>query len=59
VVATVVALVLLASEVYGDREDLGGEDKKLMRDLDMCLADAPMIGSPLCCYGNNELHTYI
>ena len=38
VVVTVIALVLLASNVYGDR------DNKLMRDLDVCVAEAPMIG---------------
>jgi hypothetical protein len=44
VVATVIALVLLASNVYGDRESVGGEDNKLMRDLDVCVAEAPTIG---------------
>jgi hypothetical protein len=44
VVATVIALVLLASNVYGDRENLGGENNKLMRDLDVCVAEAPVIG---------------
>ena len=44
VVATVIALVLLASNVYGDRESVGGGDNKLMRDLDVCVAEAPMIG---------------
>jgi hypothetical protein len=44
VVATVIALVLLASNVYGDRESVGGGDHKLMRDLDVCVAEAPMIG---------------
>jgi hypothetical protein len=44
VVATVIALVLLASNVYGDRESVGGGDNKLMRDLDVCIAEAPMIG---------------
>jgi hypothetical protein len=44
VVATVIALVLLASNVYGDRESVGGGDNKLMRDLDVCVAEAPTIG---------------
>jgi hypothetical protein len=44
VVATVIALVLLASNVYGDRESVGGGDNKLMRDLDVCAAEAPLIG---------------
>ena len=44
VVATVIALVLLASNVYGDRESVGGGDNKLMRGLDACVAEAPMIG---------------
>jgi hypothetical protein len=43
VVATVIALVLLASNVYGDRESVGGGNNKLMRDLDVCTAEAPMI----------------
>jgi hypothetical protein len=41
VVATVIALVLLASNLYGDREGVGGGDNKLMRDLDVCVAEAP------------------
>jgi hypothetical protein len=44
VVATVIALVLLARNVYGDRESVGGGDNKLMRDLDVCVAEAPTIG---------------
>jgi hypothetical protein len=43
-VATVVALVLLASDIYSDRENLGRLDNKSMRNLDVCLAEAPMIG---------------
>jgi hypothetical protein len=43
-VATVVALVLLVSNIYGDRENLGRVDNKLMRDLDVCFVEAPMIG---------------
>jgi hypothetical protein len=44
VVATVIALVLLASNVYGDRESVSGGDNKLVRDLDVCVAEAPVIG---------------